>query len=296
MKTTNTDIGSLHEPGGRMYSHGLATIVLCEAFGMTDDRPFLMRPAQRAVNYIVFAQDPDGGGWRYDPHEPGDTSVVGWQIMALKSAEMAYLTVPPETLQKAMRFLDFVQADLQSDNYSDKKFGVAYGYTDARQRCDLGTTAIGLLCRMYLGWKYDNPALMKGAQMLSEFGPSNNELQRMFYDIPLQMWQKMDRPQRRGMEGPVTDMYYNYYATQFLHNIGGEGWKQWNSTMRDFLVSTQSQQGHEAGSWYMNDIHGSLPGGRLYCTALATMILEVYYRYMPLYQQQTIKDDFPMVK
>ena len=27
-------------------------------------------------------------------------------------------------------------------------------------------------------------------------------------------------------------------------------------------------------------------GGRLYCTALAAMTLEVYYRYMPLYRPQ----------
>ena len=76
-----------------MYSHGLAAITLCEAYAMTHDRK-LMGPAQLSLNHIVYAQDPIGGGWRYAPRQPGDTSVVGWQLMALKSGHMAYLAVP----------------------------------------------------------------------------------------------------------------------------------------------------------------------------------------------------------
>ena len=75
--------GSLWDPAGTMYAHGLASIVLCEAYGMTHDQ-VLEEPAQAAVNFIVFAQDPLGGGWRYQPQTPGDTSVVGWQLMALE--------------------------------------------------------------------------------------------------------------------------------------------------------------------------------------------------------------------
>ena len=40
--------------------------------------------------------------------------------------------------------------------------------------------------------------------------------------------------------------------------------------------------------------HGARVGGRLYNTALATMILEVYYRHMPIYAQQAAEDDFPL--
>ena len=51
-----------------MYGHAIATIALCEAFGMTND-PALRPAAQRAVTFIVNAQsksDPSkgGGGWR----------------------------------------------------------------------------------------------------------------------------------------------------------------------------------------------------------------------------------------
>jgi len=68
--------GSLHESGGTMYSHGLASITLCEAYAMTHDKS-LYDPAQAAVNFICYAQHPVGGGWRYEPRTPGDTSVVG---------------------------------------------------------------------------------------------------------------------------------------------------------------------------------------------------------------------------
>ena len=103
------DLGSLHELGGQMYGHGLGSIVLCEAYGMTHDQ-VLEGPAQAAVNYIVAAQDATGGGWRYVPGQPGDTSVVGWQMMALRSAKMAYLRVPSNTLRKAAMNLSMFSA------------------------------------------------------------------------------------------------------------------------------------------------------------------------------------------
>lgn len=244
--------GSLMEGGGRMYGHGICSIVLCEAYAMTNDRK-LMAPAQASLNFIVYAQDPIGGGWRYQPHQPGDTSVVGWQLMALKSGHMAYLRVPAKTILGANKFLDSVQAD----------GGAKYGYTFPGQKPS--TTAVGLLCRMYLGWKKDNPALERGVRFLSQQGPSD------------------------------TDMYYNYYATQVMHHWGGELWDKWNSVMRDQLVNSQVKSGHARGSWDpRGGGHANQRGGRLYFTSMATMILEVYYRHMPIYTKDAAEDEFPL--
>ncbi|MCA9210432.1 MAG: terpene cyclase/mutase family protein, partial [Planctomycetales bacterium] len=234
--------GELSEAGGSMYSHGLCAIVLCEAYAMTHDRA-LMQPAQLSLNHIVYAQDPVGGGWRYQPRTPGDTSVVGWQLMALKSGHMAYLQVPPITIQGAIKFLDSVQSDS----------GGKYGYTAPGGGS--ATTAVGLLCRMYLGWKKDHPGIERGVEYLSTAGPSKN------------------------------NMYFNYYATQVMRHYEGEKWDKWNVEMRDWLVNTQSKNGHEAGSWWVSGGHGER-GGRLYTTSMATMILEVYYRHMPIYGKQ----------
>ena len=128
--------------------------------------------------------------------------------------------------------------------------GARYGYMSREPRRT--TTAIGLLCRMFTGWRRNSPALGRGVSYLCEWGPSEN------------------------------DIYYNYYATQVLYHWEGSDWERWNRPMRDYLIATQATTGHEAGSWHFADRHGD-SGGRLYWTAMAVMTLEVYYRYLPLY-------------
>ncbi len=247
--------GSLVEKEGTYYSHGLGAIVICESYAMTQDKT-LRDPAQALINEIVFAQDPVGGGWRYTARQPGDTSVVGWQLMALKSAHMGYLNVPKQTIVGTSRFLDTVQT----------KDGANYGYTDPSKNWRNSTAAVGLLCRMYLGWRKTHPSIEAGVKQLSEKGPSLN------------------------------DVYYNYYATQVMRHHGGDAWKKWNGKMRDQLVNSQENKdaGHRAGSWYFEGGHANKSGGRLYATAMATMILEVYYRHLPLYQEEASEDEFPL--
>ena len=200
--------GTFWEPGGNLYSHGLCAIVLSEAFAMTQDQA-LMRPAQAALDYIAVAQDPVGGGWRYVARQPGDTSVAGWQLMALKSGRMAYLHVDPSVFAGATRFLDSVQTDT----------GSGYGYMDPGD--GLATSAVGLLCRMYLGWGREEPALQRGVQHISKSGPSR------------------------------VDMYYNYYATQVMRHFEGELWDKWNKEMRDFSSSRRSSVAiwRAVGTW-----------------------------------------------
>lgn len=245
--------GSLWDPQGNMYGHGLASIVLCEAYAMTEDQN-LRSPAQAVLDFIVDAQDPRGGGWRYQPRTPGDTSVVGWQLMALKSGRMGELRVPTNTFRRTTKFLNFVEAN----------DGAAYGYNN-RGEVRPATTAIGLLCRMYLGWTRSNRTLQRGVQALDKEGPSVDKA------------------------GRSSNLYYNYYGTQVMHHWGGEPWYRWNQKMRDFLIDTQATEGHAAGSWYFDGDHGSGPGGRLYCTAMSAMILEVYYRHLPIYGAASVE-------
>lgn len=165
--------------------------------------------------------------------------------MAIKTGEAAQLRSNPTTILGANRFLDTVQANS----------GSFYGYTDPGQ--GPATTAIGLLCRMYMGWKKENEALRRGVQWLSNQGPSM---------------------------GNGANMYYNYYGTQVCRQYGDEVWDKWNSKMRDFLVNSQSKEMPAQGSWYFAGGHGAEAGGRLYNTSLAAMILEVYYRHMPIFR------------
>lgn len=227
-----------------MYAQGIATLALCEALAMSKDGK-LRGPAQQAVDFIINAQEKTGGGWRYKPGERGDTTVTGWQVMALKSAKAAELKVPDDVVQKAQKFLDSASV----------LGGSQYSYEPGGPPGTPAITAIGLLCRMYLGWTPEIPALEKGVDYLTATAPSRN------------------------------NVYYNYYATQVLHHWGGDPWMKWNKIMRDQLVATQIQEGDAAGSWRPVGDHAAA-GGKLYETCLSIMTLEVYYRYMPMYRHQ----------
>jgi hypothetical protein len=244
--------GKAYREQGSLYSQGLAGIALSECYAMSQDGR-LAAPTQSVLDFIMAAQDPVGGGWRYNPKQPGDTSAVGWQIMALKSGNMAYLSVNPLTIKKAVEFLDSVQGD---------DYGATYGYLDGSSPTP-ARSAVGLLCRMYLGWKKDHQGIQEGATLIAKRGPTN-------------------------------DLYYNYYATQIMHHMQGDVWIAWNAKMKDLLLKNQSTKGHETGSWHegVDGDHGARVAGRLYCTALATMILEVYYRYQPIYQNQVVEEEF----
>jgi hypothetical protein len=234
--------GDLQE--GSMYAHGIATIALCEAYALTGSE--MLRPvAQQAIDFICSAQH-QHGGWRYFPGQPGDTTVFGWQIMALKSARMAGLHVPQPVVELAKAYLHGVQSG----------DGAFYGYMKPGKMPT--PTAVGLLSRMYFGWPREDSRLARGVDYLEKLGPSR------------------------------TDMYFNYYATQVMHHYESEGWENWNRQLRDRLIATQSRRGHEHGSWHFRDQHAE-SGGRLYSTAMCLMILEVYYRHMPLYTQITVR-------
>ena len=257
---------SFYEKGtGRMYSHGLCAIVFCEAFAMSKD-PKLAPYAQGAIWFMEDVQDPVGGGWRYELPERGDTSVVGWQVMALKSAKLSGLDINRRTWRMIDKFL----------NETSNTNGSLYGYDappTSRSKWRLGQTSIGLLCRMYMGWNKDTPGLKEGVEWIGEQGPDLFE---------------------GGND--VADIYYNYYGTQVMKQYGGQEWKEWNSKMRDNLVNTQSKEGVTAGSWFFKSrpAHTSERGGRLYTTALACMTLEVYYRYLPIYSDKSVSDDFQL--
>jgi hypothetical protein len=124
-------------------------------------------------------------------------------------------------------------------------------------------TAEGLLCRQYGGWKRGFKPLNEGVDFLLERYPPNRN---------------------------NADMYYWYYATQVMHHMGGRPWDTWNSKLRDILVDAQATRGHEAGSWTPQGHHDH-QGGRVYMTALALCTLEVYYRHLPLYQENALDGD-----
>lgn len=148
--------------GATMYTQGLGTMVLTEAYARTKTG-VLRGPSQASVDFILSAQDPHGGGWRYNPRQSGDTSVLGWQFAALIAAKQAGFRVPPQAFEGAARYLDTVQSEE----------GASYGYT----RPGVGSMsmrAVGLLCRTHLGWGREKPALGKGVEQIAGHGPQDD--------------------------------------------------------------------------------------------------------------------------
>jgi hypothetical protein len=243
--------GDLWTGGGgttHMYSHAIGAMAICEAYGITRD-PRLKGPAERAIKFIIDAQSPSNGGWRYNPGEAGDTSVLGWQMFALRSAHIAGLDVPPRTIAGAIDYLDAAAADEGRTTY-------AY---QPKNKATAVMTAEALLIRQYIGWGKNYPPMRKGAEK-----------------VAADLFRTKER-----------NVYYWYYATQLMHNLGGSNWKKWNLMVRDGLVAMQVKgDGCDRGSW---DPHKPLAdrwgaqAGRHFTTAMSVMILEVYYRYLPIY-------------
>jgi len=152
---------------GTMYGHGVATLALAEAFGMSRD-PLLAAPVGDAVRFIETSQDMHGGGWRYLPGQAGDTTVTAWQIAALKSAALAGVAVPSPTIDAACRFLDRVQV----------RAGEGYGYLAPQDRSC--TSAIGLVCRIYTAWP-ELATLDRGLTRLARPGPPPEAVYQNFY-------------------------------------------------------------------------------------------------------------------
>lgn len=229
----------------RMYCHGMAALALGEAYVMTGDHrlmPFLRQSTQ----YTRNAQHPTLGGWRYQPGDTGDMSQFGWQVMALRSAELAGIEVPHQTRDGMLRFLHRARA------------GASGGLAAYRvgERPSRTMTAEALACRYFLRVP-TSPASVDEARAM------------IHLELP-------GAGQR--------NFYYWYYATLALFHGQDPSWERWNEALQTQLLGTQRRGGPQGGSWDPDTVWGGY-GGRVYTTAMATLCLEVYYRYLPLFDE-----------
>ena len=231
-----------------MYCHGMATLAVAELFGMTGDED-LREPLTRAVAYTLAVQDPIGGGWRYRFREPGDMSQFGWQVMALKSAQLAGVRVPEQAWHRAALFLDTVSA-------GSYRGLAAYRPGEPVSRT---MTAEALVCRVFLGLSPDSPTAREAGDFLLAEMPG---------------------------EG-YPNLYYWYYATLGMFQLQGAYWNQWTQALQQTLLTTQRTTGAVAGSWDPNTRWDGY-GGRVYSTALSALCLESFYRFLPFRETKAV--------
>jgi hypothetical protein len=235
-----------------MYCHAMASLALCEAYALTGEDQ-LRGPAEQAVTFLVRARSRDGMAWRYGPGAPtGDTSILGWVVMGLKSAKEVGIPIPGERAVRrgTLLWLEKVAT------------GQAKGLARYQpwEPVTPTMTAEAWVCRQFLGVGGPGPASTEAADSL------------------------LQNDSDRGS----SNFYYWYYATLALYQHGGEPWLRWNAEIRDRIVGLQHSSGHQSGSWEPDGSLYGVKGGRIYCTTLAALTLEVYYRYLRLYDEPKI--------
>ncbi len=232
-----------------VYEHGIATYALGEFFALTKDGR-VKELLTQAVAHIVQGQGP-GGGWMYGFDKTADDlSVSGWQIQALKAAHLAELKLPgvDQALNKAVSYIGCVRGPRGG-----------YGYRGPEDRYSL--TGVGILASLF--WKGERGDLRKGMEWLLAETEQNKPVK---------------------YRGPSADLYAWYYHTQACLMFGGSAWTKWNHWFQDELCTAQGTD----GSWPIPGAKGhgpqSDPGrtGAVYRTTLCTLMLEVFYRYMPV--------------
>ena len=195
---------------GNMYDQGIVGIALAEAALMTGDTK-TREAAIAASRFIAKAQDPKSGGWRYRPGEYGDTSVLGWQVMAMHSAEQLGYEISADIRERAGSWLKLVT----------QKNTLLSGYQQEGPRPSM--TAEALFSRILLGETFSEKHLRTFEQFM------------------------FDNPAGKG----ETDFYYLYYATLSFNQLQGPNWKKWNDKTRPFITKLQRRGGADDGSWNM---------------------------------------------
>ncbi|HVJ87084.1 MAG TPA: hypothetical protein VM452_15625, partial [Caulifigura sp.] len=252
-----------NDPGGKrgetvpgnmagMYGHAMATFALAEAYAMSRDHVEARRlrtAVERGIAFILASQLEDGG-WRYFQYQTlgGDMSIFGWQLMALKSAQLGGVPIPARVRDQ---MVDFLKKNSRGDHGGLGAYRTTSPTTPAM-------TAEALYCRQILGASRESESSKEAVTYLLSY---------------------RNLPTRQKL-----DLYYWYYGTLAMFQYGGAEWQQWNQRVRDLIVSEQVKEGEYAGSWEPRDPWSGY-GGRIYSTAIATLSLEVYYRYLPLYKE-----------
>jgi hypothetical protein len=244
----NGDLAGDSKLFARTYCHSMALLALSEALAVTGDAR-LLAAVQKGVDFSVQAQNRIDGGWRYQPGDAGDMSQHGWQVLALQSAKMGGARVPEVTFERMKQFVE----SCASGNYG--------GLSSYRPRQGVSTsmTAEALVCRFILQDELSYNTIMEAARRISTERPTALHI----------------------------NLYYWYYGTLAMYQVGGNDWELWNAEMKKALLTTQVQSGPQSGSWPPDCIWGGY-GGRVYSTALSALNLQVYYRYMPNHRSAAI--------
>ncbi|GHC49964.1 prenyltransferase/squalene oxidase repeat-containing protein [Roseibacillus persicicus] len=235
------------------YEHAIAMYALSESYTFCKQLkiehvvPQLGEAVKAGTEWIIDNQT-SAGGWDYAYNtagRPGDSSIVAWHLQALKAASATgtKFSKIKGTVSDGLDFLENTQA---------KNGGFGYGFN----KKPVGTsghftlTGAGALC------------------FQQHKGASNSKARAGIKYI--------DENSKFNFANREANLYEHYYSSQAMINHGGEQWKRYNKLFRDELIKNQ----RDDGSWPNPGGQGS-HGDPVYTVSLATLMLEVYYRFLP---------------
>lgn len=200
-------VDGTHRTHGPMYGHGFGTMFLAEAYGMTN-RPELREQLKRAVNLIVFTQNAQGG-WRYLPvPEDADISVTVCQMMALRAARNAGVSVPKEVMDRGVNYIKKCQ---------NPDGGFRYRIFDpAESRVARSSAA---LVALYTAGITEDPAILKGFEYLKAERHKGTDRDYYFYA----QYYSMQAYWHAG--SPLWPEFYKESREQLLESLQEDHWE-----------------------------------------------------------------------
>jgi len=232
--------------GAPMYHHGLAALALAEGWGMTQDRR-MQETLKRAIELILSCQN-QKGGWRYQPRmSDDDLSVTVMQLMALRAAKDAGVFVPKDAIDAGIEYVK------RCHNPKESGKDGGFAYTPGRES-GFARTGAGVLSLQVAG-DYRAREVRQGVEYLMDHKPVGRRKVDRWYE------------------------YGHYYAAQGIYQSqsvgtwGAMAWRKWYPAITNELASRQDKAGRWRGSYDQ------------YPCAMALLVLEIPFRYLPIYQR-----------
>jgi len=250
-----TPNGYLQLGSSNMYSHGFATLFLAEAYGtMPANSPLQQRVRKALKKSIAMIEkcQSEEGGWWYNPFKEtgsngADISVTVCETNALRAARNCGIAVDKRVVENALKCVTAAQ------NSSDGGFcyrvsvkGPAFFTT----RDSAFPRSCGAVCILQALGNFDSDVTRQGIRYITEKGITS------------------------AVSGTTVGYYATYYFSQAMFMAGREYWDKWWPQIRELMLSKQEKEGYWQGE-----------GGKTYGTAIALIVLQMPYRYLPIYQE-----------
>jgi hypothetical protein len=245
----------------RMYSHAFATLFLAQIYGMTHREDVRVK-LQKAIDFIVSCQNEEGG-WRYVPFESqSDMSIVVCQVIALRAARNIGIRVPKETIDRASAYVR--DSAITEDNLASmgrfnrsSLIGSFKYQKEGANRSSFALTAAGVTALNGLGI-YSDERIKEGLDYL-----------RRYLDSFLERYGKLG-------QGHYFFWYGSYYGVQANYMAGEPFWTPYFTNLRTELLAMQQKDG---------SFPNGIGPGPAFGTAMGVLILEIPYRFLPIFQR-----------